>query len=516
MQRGKGQELKHLDSPEVGYTTFDTSSRPSKERGFFGYSQWFGFIFLGIGLVLLSDTVYSPLWLRQVGMLSTPTDISAKENSEALPSYTQSEAKAASLSCPTAQEESRLTTKYPVKCQAVEHAESLDPVRAEGACDHFFTQIDCLSGENKVSTACFQSQTAITPFFSLVPFVYLIGGQKCASSSLFVDMEDNFPEIVTCDGQKERHFFDHEATLFPGKVPFEKRQCEQFFQCQGGFKEKKPKEEWNVTDWRLNQMCAPEQTLLRADECLIDHPRAQMGIDATPYFPVEDLAPAKLQTFYGRFSDKIKLIVILRDPVDRLRSWFAHMGDESGETTFDNFARDLLAFFKKYTDEKNGNYTVLELCEQWSTGKPYHIALPAVCGGLYGQRFEKWTNTFSPDQLLVVRFSAYVEQPSTVLIAIAQHLGLLTPERQKELEKVNVASHNNTAAAWHPMKPKGFDSTMSNEVRALLQDFYEPRNVELREYLRRMVLQGMTVQESEQTPDKTTGKILQRGAPWPF
>jgi hypothetical protein len=91
--------------------------------------------------------------------------------------------------------------------------------------------------EEKCSTAgdgcCFECCCSgiaekSSSFYGLAPSVFLIGAQKCATTSLSLQLEEHFPEIVMCDGEKEDHFFDEEGTpLAP-----DARTCDTYFKCQ--------------------------------------------------------------------------------------------------------------------------------------------------------------------------------------------------------------------------------------------------------------------------------------------
>jgi hypothetical protein len=82
-----------------------------------------------------------------------------------------------------------------------------------------------------------------------------------------------------------------------------------------------------------------------------------------------------------------------------------------------------------------------------------------------------------------------VADPRSTLIAIAQHLHLLDPERLEELELVGKPTEGNDAPVHDaPMHEKGasvgYDSTMTPALRSKLEEFYRPHNEELRQYIR--------------------------------
>ena len=123
-------------------------------------------------------------------------------------------------------------------------------------------------------------------------------------------------------------------------------------------------------------------------------------------------------------------------------------------------------------------------------------------------------------QLLLLRFSEYVTDSTPTLLAIAQHLDILTPARQYKLEQAMGAMDANKASIHENSAPKGYNSTMSEGVRAQLEAFYAPWNEKLRDFIR-----SVDVKQVKQ-PTSTPWSLMASGAKsddangvddsWPF
>jgi hypothetical protein len=116
-------------------------------------------------------------------------------------------------------------------------------------------------------------------------------------------------------------------------------------------------------------------------------------------------------------------------------------------------------------------------------------------------------------QLLLLRFSEYVADSTPTLLAIAQHLDILTPARQYKLEQAKGAIDANQASVHEKSAPKGYNSTMSEGVRAQLEAFYAPWNEKLRDFIR-----SVDVKQAKYTIRKSddANGVDDEGASWPF
>jgi FkbM family methyltransferase len=205
--------------------------------------------------------------------------------------------------------------------------------------------------------------------YALAPTVFLIGGQKCGTTSLSVDVVKYFPELVRCNGQNERHFFDHPSTdLAPDDTS-----CDSFLKCEGKLRIPNAQFDRNASTWPSNPACAPNS----------DFVGAQLGLDATPYFPAMRGAPARMHEFYGPFASQLKLLLVLRDPVDRLHSWFKHF---QPELVFEDFATKSLRAL-----EQNPS-----VCKQYDSEQRMQVA--PLCEGIYYDQLLYWVHNEAADE----------------------------------------------------------------------------------------------------------------------
>jgi hypothetical protein len=135
----------------------------------------------------------------------------------------------------------------------------------------------------------------------LLPRMFILGCQKCGTTSLYFDMTLGFPEETTgghgwvtipnkravvsqyADG-KELHFFSLDEHYARG--------CSQYLD--------------------LMPPC-PVQTHI-----------PNIVIDATPNYLFTSTTPERVKSFYGAFSSKLIFVIMLRDPANRFQSYYKH------------------------------------------------------------------------------------------------------------------------------------------------------------------------------------------------
>ena len=119
---------------------------------------------------------------------------------------------------------------------------------------------------------------------SVVPTLFVLGCQKCATSSLHYQLVNSLP-FVKSSGLKENFFFCDKDLLEQG--------CE-FYIEQG--------------QWRNNPVCGPRSKGNIHNKVV--------GLDSTPnYLSFCPLAPARLAKFFSNTHKKlIRFVVILRHP----------------------------------------------------------------------------------------------------------------------------------------------------------------------------------------------------------
>ena len=128
------------------------------------------------------------------------------------------------------------------------------------------------------------------------PHFYIIGAQKCATSSLYDLFVSKHPNICKSSA-KEVHYFDH---------PNEWERGSQYYSAY--FKRDKQCEQKSYSNSNIT-----------------DNTKLLNYIDATPNYFTNPLVPARLyKSFTKSDRNKKKFILILREPVSREYSWYNH------------------------------------------------------------------------------------------------------------------------------------------------------------------------------------------------
>ncbi len=203
-----------------------------------------------------------------------------------------------------------------------------------------------------------------------------IGAQK-AGTTWWFDAICAHPDVYSRDDiHKERHFFDRYAVR-----PFGPAECSLYH------------------DW-------------------FPRPRRPVTGEWTPDYMHFGWVPALL----AQAAPRTRLLVLLRDPVERFRSGLAHQRRDRGKLTAET-----------YQD--------------------------ALTRGLYRRCAAPWTAFFPPEQILVLQYERCRADPATQLARTYQFLGL-EPFVHEGIEKrVNVTAHT---------------PDLEEDVRRRLVEVYEP------------------------------------------
>ena len=203
-----------------------------------------------------------------------------------------------------------------------------------------------------------------------------IGAQK-AGTTWWFDAICAHPDVYSRDDiHKERHFFDRYAVR-----PFGAAECSLYH------------------DW-------------------FPRPDGSVTGEWTPDYMHFGWVPALL----AQAAPRSRLLVLLRDPVERFRSGLAHQRRDHGKLTAET-----------YQD--------------------------ALTRGLYDDALQPWTAFFPPEQVLLLQYERCRADPATQLARTYQFLGL-EPFDHKGIEKrVNVTEHT---------------PELEENVRRRLVEVYEP------------------------------------------
>jgi hypothetical protein len=307
------------------------------------------------------------------------------------------------------------------------------PVPLSECSEHFFVSD---------SSLCY-AKSSLT---ALVPTLFILGCQKCGTSSLHDQLVKVFPRVLD-NGLKETHFFTKD-----GKVEFTHMGCE-FLLAQGR--------------WKGNTACSGSG-------------RNSVAIDSTPNYLPSMVAPDNIHTMYGEFGSALRFVVILRRPSERILSYFNHFHPAKN---FEKWASTGLYALKKgiVTCDK-GAKSVYRL-----TGKRFD-AVRVFCASMYAAHLKRWVERFSGDQILLMPFSGYTSDPRPALSAIASFLDLDTHHIRKRIAAQKQASHTN-AAQSHGRSTK---ATMPDELEVAIDEYFLPFDADLLAFVQE---QGLAVAE---------------------
>jgi hypothetical protein len=151
----------------------------------------------------------------------------------------------------------------------------------------------------------------------------------------------------------------------------------------------------------------------------------------------------------------IKLIIILRNPVDRTYSHY-HLSRQYGEK------RD----FRTVIEEDIKNISEWNIKENNDSYFANQVENSKLARGFYYEQIIKWFNIFPKEQIMIIPSEDLASETQRVLREIFYFLGL-PAYNIKNTEKVNVSKY----------------SKMDQDTRQLLIDFFRPYNEKLFGYL---------------------------------
>jgi hypothetical protein len=156
---------------------------------------------------------------------------------------------------------------------------------------------------------------------------------------------------------------------------------------------------------------------------------------------------------------RAKLIALLRNPVDRAYSDYQHTFRQGHETL--GFGEALELEEERLRGEKE------KILADESYRSINYRRYSYLSRGIYVDQLKEWHRYFDPEQLLILKSEDFFAGPSETVDIVLEFLDL--PERDFELE-----GKRNEGGYSEPMDP---------ETRRWLQEYYEPHNERLYEYL---------------------------------
>ena len=257
----------------------------------------------------------------------------------------------------------------------------------------------------------------ITGRFRILPDFIIIGANKCGTTSLYDYLIQH--ENIHSALWKELFFFDR---YYPRGMNWYRANFP--FIYKKFFKEKFSKEKF-ITG------------------------------EASPTYLIHPLTPKRIQ----KELPKVKLIVLLRDPVDRAFSHY-QMEKRLGYETLS--FEDALEIEEKRLEGEREKMIEDENYFSYDLQKFSYLTR-----GIYIDQLKNWLEVFPKDQLLVLQTEEFLENPSKIYKHVLKFLGL--PETDlKSYKKLNVGNYN----------------TMDKKIREKLIEFYKPYNQRLYKYLK--------------------------------
>jgi hypothetical protein len=183
--------------------------------------------------------------------------------------------------------------------------------------------------------------------------------------------------------------------------------------------------------------------------------RGSLTLDASPYYLVHPLVPQRV----AQLLPEVRLVAVLRNPVDRAHSHYQHEVRGGRESL--SFAEAI----EKESERLAGEEERLRNDPNYYSFN--HHRYSYTLRGLYLDQLRRWVQQFPRSQLLVLQSEWLFRDPAAATAAVHDFLGL----RPHRLERDK------------PSFQAGYDRTIPPELRARLVTYFEPHNRELYQWL---------------------------------
>ena len=188
-------------------------------------------------------------------------------------------------------------------------------------------------------------------------------------------------------------------------------------------------------------------------------------------------------------GSNVRLVVLLRDPVERLHAAFwahDHYRAKYGvsEAAFASFAEESLEAFaacaRNYT--RDGCVLALEAWGQAQEDVFYHC--DQLIKGAYAVYLRSWLHAFPGGELLVLRLEDYARDVAGALAAVQRHLGLAAPD-EAVATAMAVAAVTRATSPRSRFPERAPPERIAPDIRAKLRAFYDPFDKEMEALLRK-------------------------------
>ncbi|HEX8237489.1 MAG TPA: sulfotransferase [Abditibacteriaceae bacterium] len=191
--------------------------------------------------------------------------------------------------------------------------------------------------------------------------------------------------------------------------------------------------------------------------------------EASPYYLMHPRAPERVK----KVLPQVKLIVVLRNPVDRTYSHYQHnyqRGDYTDPLTREAVPRETLSFEEAIACEEerlHGEEEKMLADEKYRSVEHQYHSYKAR--SIYVDQLQRWMQHFPREQFLILSSEELAARPNDVCAWVFKFLQLPAYELQNE-SKLNVGSYSS-----------GLDAA----TRAQLGEYFKPHNARLYELLGR-------------------------------
>lgn len=184
--------------------------------------------------------------------------------------------------------------------------------------------------------------------------------------------------------------------------------------------------------------------------------------EATPDYISHPHAPKRV----AELIPQVKLIVLLRNPVDRAYSHYVH--NVTGRVKETRPVKEAI-----FADEQMIEAELTRMLKDNEYKSSFYDRYSYLYRGIYVQQIRHWLNTFTRNQLLILRSEDLFNDPEEIYRETLQFLGL--PDEQLEEYKVFNPQKSSNRVKIAPQ--------MDADLRKKLVDYYSPHNQELYQYL---------------------------------
>ena len=256
----------------------------------------------------------------------------------------------------------------------------------------------------------------LTGRWRTLPDFVIIGGQRCGTTSLYNYLVEN-PAVVPAF-MKEVHFFDNR---------FHK----------------------GLTWYRAH--FSLERDRRRARE---QGRASRVTGEATPYYLIHPHAPRRL----FETMPQVRLIVLLRNPVDRALSQYHHQVRTGVEHL--SFKEAIEKEMRELAGERE------KMLADDDYQSPLMQSYSYLARGVYVDQLERWHRHFDREQLLILKSEDFYRDPASTVRQVCLFLGL---------------------PAWtggpYPQYNRGEYANMDQALRQRLAAYFQPHNQRLCDYL---------------------------------